>query len=259
MIDLTPLEVRLKKGDFRRAFRGYDPELVDDFLDLISDRMEELVKQNMALTESVQGLESEVASYRNKERALSDALMTAQRLREDAKTHAQKEGELMVREARMAAEVAREEAARALVREENALRQARARRAELISSFRQLLQRELSELDVIEEALELRSGGAAEGEDSGAADEVAAEGQARGGEDRAAGKAGTGKPGTGETEGGKAEAGKAAPGKTAPGKTDAGDTPEAGGGASGKGGKKAGDETDQKDWLSSLVEDSRSS
>ena len=26
MIDLTPLEVRQKKGDFRRAMRGYEPE-----------------------------------------------------------------------------------------------------------------------------------------------------------------------------------------------------------------------------------------
>lgn len=161
MIDLTPLEVRLKKGDFRRALRGYDVELVDDFLDLISDRMEELVKQNRALQESVEALESEVSSYRNKERALSDALMTAQRLREDAKAHAQKEGELLVREARMTAEVAREEATRALAREEEALRQARARRSQMVESFRRLLERELSELDVIEESLELREGGSA--------------------------------------------------------------------------------------------------
>lgn len=159
MIDLTPLEVRLKKGDFRRTMRGYDVELVDDFLDLISDRMEELVKQNRALQESVEALESEVSSYRNKERALSDALMTAQRLREDAKAHAQKEGELLVREARMTAEVAREEATRALAREEEALRQARARRSQMVESFRRLLERELSELDVIEESLELREGG----------------------------------------------------------------------------------------------------
>jgi DivIVA domain-containing protein len=40
MIDLTPLEVRQKKGDFRRAVRGYDPELVNDFLDLVADRRE---------------------------------------------------------------------------------------------------------------------------------------------------------------------------------------------------------------------------
>ena len=155
MIDLTPLEVRQKKGDFRRAFRGYDAELVNDFLDLVADRMEELVKENMGLRDSVSKLDSEVVAYRDKERALSDALMSAQRLREDARSHAEKEGELMIREARLAAETAREEAIRALAREEEALRQARARRARLVESFRRLLERELGELTVIEEALEL--------------------------------------------------------------------------------------------------------
>ena len=58
MIDLTPLEVRLKKGDFRRGFRGYDQELVNDFLDLVADRMEELVKENMELRDSVESLEA---------------------------------------------------------------------------------------------------------------------------------------------------------------------------------------------------------
>lgn len=157
MIDLTPLEVRQKKGDFRRAFRGYDAELVNDFLDLVADRMEELVKENMALRDTVEALEQETEAYREKERALSDALMTAQRLREDARSSAEKEGELMIREARLAAETAREEAVRALTREQEALRQAKARRSQLIASFRRLLERELGELAVIEETLELEA------------------------------------------------------------------------------------------------------
>ncbi len=50
MIDLTPLDVRKKKGDFRRVVRGYDPELVDDFLDMVAERLEEVVKQNVTLS-----------------------------------------------------------------------------------------------------------------------------------------------------------------------------------------------------------------
>ncbi len=157
MIDLTPLEVRQKKGDFRRSFRGYDVELVNDFLDLVADRMEELVKQHMALSDSVESLESELEDYREKERALSEALMTAQKLREDARSHAEKEGELLVREARLTAESARQEASKALAREEETLRQVRARRGQLVQSFRRLLERELGELSVIEESLELEA------------------------------------------------------------------------------------------------------
>jgi cell division initiation protein len=157
MIDLTPLEVRQKKGDFRRAVRGYDAELVNDFLDLVADRMEELVRQNMALTDRVESLERDLEEYQAKERALSDGLMAAQKLREETRSQAEKEGELMIREARMAAESARREASAALAREEEMLRQVRSRRAHLVESFRRLLEREMAELAVIEETLELEA------------------------------------------------------------------------------------------------------
>ena len=155
MIDLTPLEVRQKKGDFRRSFRGYDVELVNDFLELVADRMEELVRQNMDLNDRVAALKEELTDYREKDKALSDALMSAQKLREESKAQAEKESALMIREARAEAEEARQEAARSLAREEETLRQVRARRGQLVESFRRLLERELSELAVIEESLQL--------------------------------------------------------------------------------------------------------
>ncbi|MSR22300.1 MAG: DivIVA domain-containing protein [Gemmatimonadetes bacterium] len=45
MIDLTPLDVRKKKGDFGKTMRGYDPREVDHFLELVTERMDELVKE----------------------------------------------------------------------------------------------------------------------------------------------------------------------------------------------------------------------
>jgi cell division initiation protein len=175
MIDLTPLEVRQKKNDFQRSFRGYDAELVNDFLDLVADRMEDLVKQNLRLTDSVDRLEKELDDYRDKEQALSDALLAAQKLREDSRVHAEKESELLIREARRTAEQARDEASRALVREEETLRQVRARRRQLVESFRRLLERELSELEVMEETLELRARGLDGGEEVGSESETGEE------------------------------------------------------------------------------------
>lgn len=154
MIDLTPLEVRNKKGDFRRGIRGYEADLVDDFLDLVADRLEELVKENMDLSDTVRTLEIELREFREKEEALSEALMAAQKLREDARRHAEKEGELLIREARLQAEDARQDVARSLAHEEETLRQVRARRAQLVASFRRLLQKEINELDVVEDELE---------------------------------------------------------------------------------------------------------
>jgi DivIVA domain-containing protein len=85
--------VRKKKGDFRRIMRGYDPALVDDFLDLVADRMEQLVREHMTLTERVTRQDQQVSEYRDRERALTDALVTAQEMREEIRKQTAREAE----------------------------------------------------------------------------------------------------------------------------------------------------------------------
>jgi DivIVA domain-containing protein len=151
MIDLTPLDVRKKKGDFRRTVRGYDPELVDDFLDMVAERLEELVKQNVALTERAEHLQEQVASYREREKALNEALVTAQQLRSEAQAQADKEVELIRREAKSEAGRIIEDGQRSyreLVREVEALH---ARKLHFLRSFRTMLERYLGELNVQED------------------------------------------------------------------------------------------------------------
>lgn len=148
MIDLTPLDVRKKKGDFRRTVRGYDPELVNDFLDMVAERLEELVKQNVALTERSEHLQEQVASYREREKALNEALVTAQQLRSEAQAQADREAELVRREAQSQAERIIEEGQRSfreIAREIDALQ---ARRRQFIRAFRTLLDGYLSELEI---------------------------------------------------------------------------------------------------------------
>src|SRR5690606_10961690 len=159
----TPLEVRKKKGDFRRAMRGYDPELVDDFLDLVADRLEQLVRENMALQERIAQQNSQVADYRERERALTEALVSAQEMREEVRRQAAREAELAKKAAEQYAEQLRTkaeaESSRVLasireerLREEEALRRARARQQEFLASYRAFLEEELAELAVIARA-----------------------------------------------------------------------------------------------------------
>src|SRR5207253_10213812 len=159
MIDLTPIEVRNKKGDFRRAMRGYDPALVDDFLDVVADRMEQLVRENMTFGDRVTRLEAQVTDYREREKALTEALVTAQEMREETRRQASRDAELLRREAEAEAAEIRSAAAQSREKEEDALRRIRAQRAQLMKSFRAFLERELSELSVAEEALGLRRKG----------------------------------------------------------------------------------------------------
>ncbi len=150
MIDLTPLDVRKKKGDFRRTVRGYDPELVDDFLDMVAERLEELVKQNVALTERAEHLQEQVASYRNREKALNEALVTAQQLRSEAQAQADKEVQLMRREAQSEAERIVEEGQRSYRELAREIETLHSRKLQFLRAFRTMLERYLSELQVEE-------------------------------------------------------------------------------------------------------------
>jgi cell division initiation protein len=163
MMDLTPLDVRKKMGDFRKALRGYEPEQVDGFLQIVAERMETLVRENLSLREREEGFKAQVKALEGREKAVQEALVVAQQLREEVKTQARREVEILRQEAdaervHQAAEVERQ-------RSEAAARVAEleARRAGLLRALRVFLQGELAALDG-EEARPVP--GAAEGETS---------------------------------------------------------------------------------------------
>ncbi len=99
MIDLTPLDVRNKRGDFKKLMRGYDPHEVDVFLELAADRLEEVVRENLQLRERTQTLQDQVDAQAGREQAVQNALVTAQELRADIQAQSQREAEHVMREA----------------------------------------------------------------------------------------------------------------------------------------------------------------
>jgi DivIVA domain-containing protein len=163
MIDLTPLDVRKKAGDFTKSLRGYDPQQVESFLELASERLEELVKENLTLLERVERLSEQVAAQTGREKAVNDALVTAQQLREDISSSAEREADAVRAEAKVQADRIRaeaEETARRLVADaENRLtdlrqtaREMTRRKARFLANFRQLLEREIDVVEMQEAA-----------------------------------------------------------------------------------------------------------
>ncbi|HWV55885.1 MAG TPA: DivIVA domain-containing protein, partial [Longimicrobiales bacterium] len=157
MIELTPLEIRQKKNDFRRVMRGYDPAAVDDFLETVAAHLEVVVRERMRLADEVEKASQLVVEYRERERALTEALVTAQEMREVVRTQSEKEAALIRREAEAEAERIRDEARRRLKAEEQAYEQLRGRRLELIRTYRRFLEREMNELSALEHTLELET------------------------------------------------------------------------------------------------------
>jgi cell division initiation protein len=161
MIDLTPLDVRKKRGDFRRILRGYDPEEVDTFMDLVAERFEELVRENLSLREDTERLARQLEALEGREKAVQDALVTAQKLREEVGDQSRREAEVLREQASRMAEVLKAEAeteiqrrlseAESLVRErKRALEELERSRLKFLKSFRSLLEREMDAVDVEE-------------------------------------------------------------------------------------------------------------
>lgn len=151
MIDLTPLDVAKKKGDFRRVVRGYDPAAVDSFLDEVRARMEEMVRENSAMASKLDTMSEAISGYRDRERAMNDALVSAQQLREDVREQARREADLVIREARQEGERILADAKRQVTLALEALRRVQGQRVRFLRLFRALVERQLGEIEEEEE------------------------------------------------------------------------------------------------------------
>ena len=99
---LTPLDVRSQ--EFARTLRGYDRAQVDEFKLAISEELERLLRDRSQHEERLRGVQEQLRAYRDRERAMNEALVAAQQLRVDSREQAEREAELVLREARAEAE-----------------------------------------------------------------------------------------------------------------------------------------------------------
>lgn len=151
MIDLTPLDVRKKKGDFRKGLRGYEVDEVDAFLDLVAERMEELVRENGALREKSNALAASVEHFRTREAAVNEALVSAQQLRKGVRAQSEREAELLIREARAEGDRLIQRAKQDVERELDLFDRLRARRDRFLRSYRAFLEGQIDEITREEE------------------------------------------------------------------------------------------------------------
>ena len=168
MIDLTPLDVRNKRGDFKKIMRGYDPQEVDVFLELAAERLEQLVRENLQLRDRTQALQTQVEAQAGREQAVQNALVTAQELRADIQAQSQREADHILKEAEIEARRVLAEAdqevrdrlrgiERRLDQGQNELTDLERRRARFLQEFRGLLERELGVVQVEEGRAPLES------------------------------------------------------------------------------------------------------
>jgi cell division initiation protein len=105
---IRPIDVRRK--EFKSAFRGYDANQVDDFLDAVADEYERNYTENQRMREEVSGLRDRLQQFEDLEGSIRSALVHAEQASNDLrkaateeaegiKQSAQREAELTIREA----------------------------------------------------------------------------------------------------------------------------------------------------------------
>jgi DivIVA domain-containing protein len=152
---LTSLDVR--RYDFGRSLRGYNPEKVEQFREQVAEEMDRLGRINADLDTKARSFHEQLRAFRERDKALNDALISAQQLRADVREQAEREAQLILKEATAEGERL-VEAARAEVRRMEAELDSldRSRRAYL-SQMRTLLARQLSEVEASETGRETRT------------------------------------------------------------------------------------------------------
>ena len=99
---LTPIDIHNK--EFKRSFRGYNEDEIDDFLDQVVNDYEMLYRENRQLKDRLALSEKELDQYHQLEKNLQDTLVVAQRTAEQVTTAANQESEQIRSNAEFAAE-----------------------------------------------------------------------------------------------------------------------------------------------------------
>lgn len=160
---LTSLDVR--RFDFGRALRGYNPVKVEQFRDQIVDELERLTRVNQDLDGKARTFYEQLRSFRERDKALNDALISAQQLRGELKEQAEREAQLVIREARAEGERLLESARAEVRRMEAELDSLDRSRRTYLAQMRALLARQLSEVEASE-------GGAARSDKTATAEDL---------------------------------------------------------------------------------------
>ena len=99
---ITPLDIQHKVFDTQ--WRGYHKTQVDQFLEEIAESVEGLTKDNLVLKEKLSGKDDEVGQLKRAETTLTSTLISTQSFVDQLKHGAQRDADLLVKEAELKAE-----------------------------------------------------------------------------------------------------------------------------------------------------------
>ncbi len=145
---LTPLDIR--RQEFKRVMRGYDPVEIDTFMEMTANEFEEVLKSQKDMRDRVLELEVQLKDYRQIEKTLQQTLLQAQEATGKTYESARKEAELITRDAEQKATAIIAQAHQDLSQLKRELQELATRKEALVHQLRVILHAELDLLKTLE-------------------------------------------------------------------------------------------------------------
>ncbi len=145
--------VAVTHHDFRPArLGGYETSSVEEFRDRVAEELERLTRATQELDAKAKGFHEQLRAFRERDKALNDALISAQQLRAEIREQAEREAQLILREARAEGERLLEAARGEIRKLEAELKQLEKSRRAYLGQLRAIVERQLAELDATDTA-----------------------------------------------------------------------------------------------------------
>jgi cell division initiation protein len=151
---LSPIEIQ--SNEFRRVFRGFDPEEVRLFLQAVAESYQALTLEKSQRDQETVHLQAALEEFRRRENVLKDALYTAQKTADEVKAQAVREAQSILQEAQVRGEAYIQQAQLRAHQMERTILDLKLERMNALSALKELLNRTQNLL----EALEKTEGGA---------------------------------------------------------------------------------------------------
>ena len=148
---ITPLDIR--KQPFRKTMMGFDKDEVNSFLEMVASEFEQIIRQNDELSTKVKTLEASIDSYTKIEKTLNETLLTAQRATDEARLNAQKEAELILKDAQIRADKYEDQSRMKVNHLESDMNSLKTQRDSFLVRFKSMLRDQLALLEVVSGSL----------------------------------------------------------------------------------------------------------
>lgn len=145
---LSPLDI--KKQEFKKVLRGYDPVEVDSFLDMMSNEFADLLKQCKDMSSQLVEFDTQLRDYRQMEKTLQQTLMQAQEASGRSIENSRKEAQLIIQEAELKANQLLDRARMDLSRTKEEIGNLRSKKESIVSRLKVLLNSEVELIKALE-------------------------------------------------------------------------------------------------------------